>query len=345
MKDLSKNKSNRKKKAFTVVITATTKVPETPYGVIRKTRKKRKNALDELTKSSGAIYGIYMICETCRVMSTIEGATKSFKSLQSKRTEEISFLLIHGEVITPSVSMCASEFMTFLSELQSAGYSGSARTLRYILGVAIRACEFQTDTARVDAKSLMDLYVSMFKVKRKRVQVISFLSQHNTWVSFLERLRIFEETRRIAPSINEMINTLNSREIFKKAPQLLNELKQVYNALSDHVHPSTEKIAKQLETKKLLTLKFDAEEFDNITELSLKVIDMISFLYLKSLSLYYGFKDCSKFLKMISSDISVSSEIAYAFSRLPFTRKLCKGITWKTITQKAKTRKRKKRTP
>lgn len=337
---MKKEKSNEVK----IEVSLRFKLPGTPYKPLRKTRQERKNKIGQLTCHLGGFYAIPLIMSMQGLQQCINGLEGIQRSYR-KRLDELGVILKQNEVITPSIWMCVSEFMAFLSELQTADYGGSARTLRWILETTLKACEFQTNPLRPTAGLLISKYTSMIRAKAKRKQVQFFMHQHNAWISFLERLRVYEETKRIAPSFRELVNKLRGREIFKHAPKLADELKRIYEALSNYVHPSVSKIADQLEEKKPPIPRFDIEEFEGIYSLAVKTLDIIEFVYVEALSHYHGFKDSRKFLEYTSTMIVLPLDVAAVFLKLPFTRELSRGITWKVISPKPRIAKksRKKR--
>ena len=69
-----------------------------------------------------------------------------------KKKAEVCFefadLIKYNEVVTPTMRLCVASSIFFITELQTAGYNGAARTLRCMLETAVEACEFQTQENR-----------------------------------------------------------------------------------------------------------------------------------------------------------------------------------------------------
>jgi hypothetical protein len=81
------------------------------------------------------------------------------------------------------MQLCINEFYVFLSELQTATYNVSARSLRYILETALDACDFQSDVNRPNLSRYMNaLENGIFE---------RYLMHNNAWTSFIERYRIY----------------------------------------------------------------------------------------------------------------------------------------------------------
>jgi len=326
---------NDKSKQLKISFRVTYKLPETPYKTLRKTRNERKEKIEELFEHLTGFHIFVVLGAAMGLKKAVEGLVGT-KVAWKKRFDELIFIIKQNEVITHSISMCTSEFMTFAYELQTGAYAGSARTLRWILENALKACEFQTNPTRPVVSLLISKYKSVIGAKTKKKQVRLFMSQQNAKLAFLERLKVYEETKRIAPSFKELINKLRQREIFKHAPELVDELKRNYSMLSDHVHPSVSHIAEHVEKRKPLTPKFDAQEFDSIHTLGLKILDMTEFLFIEALSHYFDFEDSKNYLKSVHDMIATPSGLATTFLKFPFTRKLTRGITWRTVQAKAK---------
>lgn len=126
-----------------------------------------------------------------------------------------------NEIISHSISICTEEFYNYLYELHVASYSGAARSLRYILEMAVEACEFQTDPSRIKFNDLKNIVQS-------EKGAISFVKYHNLWISFMERYKIYEDSKKLAPTFAEIVNKLNSRQLFKEDLNVNLEIKQFY---------------------------------------------------------------------------------------------------------------------
>lgn len=205
--------------------------------------------------------------------------------------------------------------------------------MRCILETAVQACDFQSESDRPTYEELIKEYDLLVKTPNGQEKTLSFMMRHNAWAAFLERYRVYEQTKRIAPSFRERVNRLKSREIFQEAPQFTDVLKRTYETLSDYVHPSSKKMERQLELRALLVPRFDSKEFDVIYALSLKTIDIVQFLYVKALSQFFGFEDAKEFLKALAKIVEFPSEIAASFLRLPFSKRLSGRITWRIMQE------------
>ena len=249
--------------------------------------------------------------------------------------------IAYNEVLTPTLFLCINEFYDFISELQVAAYGGAARTLRCILETATEACEFQTEDNRATCASLMVEYYSVVSSRGEK-NLERLLVDYNAWVAFLERYRIYEKTKRIAPSFRELVNNLKSRELFREAPKASDELKNIYEKLSDYVHPSSSKFADMIEEKKRMHVRsFEAKEFDTIWELGLKVLDLVQFLYIESMGHFFDFKNGKDFLKDFSGLVVFSSKSdTDFFLSLPFSKQLSRGVKWRIEKKSRSPRKR-----
>jgi len=244
-----------------------------------------------------------------------------------------------NEVMTPTIWLCANEFAAFLSELQAAVYSGAARTLRCILETAVEACNFQTERSRPVSKMLLKEYRLIAEKPKRKEKLQLLLIQYNAMASFMERYRIYEQTRRIAPSFKELVNRLKSREVFEEAPQIVDDLKRVYETLSDYVHPSSVKIRRLIERKESPFPRFDSDDFDTFFQLGLKAFDIVQFLYIKSMSHFFGFRNAKAFLKNFAQMIVLGKSVAPSFLNLPHTKRISSGIRWKFSKEVKKPRK------
>lgn len=156
----------------------------------------------------------------------------------------------------------------------------------------------------------------------------------------MERYKIYEQTKRIAPSFKELVNRLNSRELFQETPQIVDAMKMTYEELSDYVHPSFTRIEKRsLKGKAFISPRFDSGNFNVIFELGLKTLDIVQFLYIKSMSHFFDYKNAKEFLRDTSQYFGLPMEIANLFLTLPFSSKLSEGIRWHLIQKKRKSRK------
>lgn len=234
------------------------------------------------------------------------------------------------------MDLCINEFMIFLSELQAAGYMGAARTLRRILETAVEACDFQTERDRLTFEKLLKEHSLLANLSKRERKLDSLLSKHNAWASFMERYRIYERTKRIAPTFKEQVNSLNSRQIFQETPKISDELKRTYEILSDYVHPSSAKFEKAMEKTHgpFFLLSYDPEKFDTMYELGVVTFDMIQFLYLISMAFFFDFKTTDEFLKDLAKRVEFKRKQEASFLMLPFSRHLSEGINWRVAKEK-----------
>jgi len=309
----------------------------TPYAAIKATRKNRKEKIDDfmayLTVLSffplniKIFFPLYIVVNKPKLMKFYFGKKKP----QRTYSDELNSLLSYNEVMSPTADLCMDEFVVFLSELQIAGYSGAARTLRYILETAVEACEFQTERDRPTFGMLVKEHISFATRSKKNRKLRSLFIRYNAWASFIERYKIYEKTKRIAPSFRELVNNLNSRQIFDEAPLISNELKATYNVLSDYVHPSLTKFEKIKEKEGLPHgfSRFNSKEFDTIYELGVKTLDIVQFLYLKSIAFFFDFKTVKEFLRDLAELVSFKSKRENTFLTLPFSKRVSNGIQWR----------------
>jgi len=270
-------------------------------------------------------------------------ADKIIAKKSSRKFQNFMNFVAYNEVLTPTLFLCIKEFYDFLSELQVAAYDGAARTLRCILETATEACEFQTEDNRATCTNLMEKYYAVVSSRgRKRFERL--LVDYNAWVAFMERYRLYEKTKRIAPTFKELVNNLKSRELFQEAPKASDEFKNIYEKLSDYVHPSSTKFADMIEKKKRPSFRsFKAKEFDTIWELGLKTLDLVQFLYIKSIAYFFDFKNGKDFLKDLSKRQIFSTKIAADFFlSLPFSKRLSSRVKWR-IEKKLRSQKKRAR--
>jgi hypothetical protein len=153
---------------------------------------------------------------------------------------------------------------------------------------------------------------------------------HNAWVAFLERYRLYEKAKRIAPTFRELVNDLNCRQLFGEAPQMSDELKSIYGVLSDYVHPSSSKFENAIGKKAEINPSFSPKEFDIVLELGKRVLDAVQFLYVVTIAHFYGFETGRSFLQDIAKRTSISvlgkePKKNLDFLSLPFSRRLSEG--------------------
>jgi hypothetical protein len=330
-----KKVNNAKKglKGMHVTVSGTISLRETPYGVIRKTRKEKKNEIHAFMDHIGDFLTFYISAQILPVFFVLEIRKKTFPKVSKNNMLTILQSYHHNEIIIPSMSLCLNEFQTFLSELQVGGYNGAARTLRCILETATEACEFQTESFRLTGKKLIEEYSKLFSSKAKKNQRKAFEIQHNAWASFLEMYRIYEKSKRIAPTYKELVNRLNSRQLFSDIPQLSDELKNIYQVLSDYIHPNSAKFQTAISGKQSINLRFNSEEFDNIFALGIRTLDAIQCLYILTLARFQEFKNSHAFLQTLSEkseiEVEADSESLSPFLSLPLSKLLAQGVILK----------------
>ena len=301
------------------------KAPDTPYGSLRKTRKNRKKKLETVSSQieAFAFWPVY---------NTIYRIVKMLQYVAPKEDDwnNLSYFLECNEIMQPTIKLCVKEFYVFLVEMQTAAYTGAARTLRCIIETAVDACEFQSGVERPTMSELLEKYDSIKQTSNKAEEMIKLMMGHNAWISYLERYRIHEEIKRIAPTFRELTKRLNSREFFREDPSIYKNLKSTCERLSDYVHPSLEEI-KALMTKSRKTQfpKFAPKTFDSIHELGVTTLDVVAFLYVKSISSFYGFASAKAFLKDFAKRVEQPQEVIDSFRELHHFSRLSKGIVWK----------------
>jgi len=250
---------------------------------------------------------------------------KDLPKIRKKALNDLLSILQRNEVLTPTMGLCANEFSTFMSELQACAYDGAARTLRCILETAVEACEFQTEEQRPTAKTLLDELTPLFASKKKRDDATLFITGHNAWVAFLERYRTYEKSKRIAPTFKELVNDLNSRQLFSEAPKISDELKCTYEILSDYVHPSSSKFERAIKGKHELELTFNPKDFDIILDLGKRILDTIQFLYIVTIAHFLNYKTGREFLKEVARTGQMPSKLPRSVC-LPFSGLISKDI-------------------
>ena len=154
---------------------------------------------------------------------------------------------------------------------------------------------------------------------------------NNSWSAFIERSRLYEDNKRIAPSFKEIVNRLRSRGIFSESPQMEEKIKKVYEFLSDHVHPSTIRIEDQLAGKARRPIEYDPDEFKVIYDLGLNILDMVTFLYIKSGAHYRNFADSMKFVEQIAGGIDLDAKFEDSFLKLPYSTQFSRNLKWTFI--------------
>jgi len=296
-----------------------------PHDVITETTNKKKDEIDVLIAHLGALYMFALFIPTFGVVrSKIHGSSEYW-----------STFMTYNEVLTPTIRICGTEFQGLVSELSTGAYNGAARTLRYVLETAIQACVFQTESKRSTYATLLTDYRSALDPSGQPASLELFM-KNNSWLSFIERYNVYEQTNRIAPTFAELVNILNSRELFQEAPDLSSEIKKVYKTLSDYVHLNASKIESQLKRKKISPPIFDPNQFDIIFELALRVVDAIDFAYVKSISHFFGYNNCEEFLQELSMHLEIAPQYRDQFLNLPFCSKLSRSIQWKTLNLPSK---------
>jgi len=318
-----KDERLRKKRKRGLAITVKYSAPDTPYMSLRETRKKRKEKVGVITYNIGslAFWLFYM---------GIYGLVRVYEHAESDERDSLVSFLFCNEVMQPTIRFCLQEFYVFVMELQVAAYSGAARTLRCILETAVDACEFQSSVKRPTLDMLLKEYDLVKQAPDKPKKMTKFMMKHNAWISFLERYRIYEEIKRIAPSFKELVNRLNSREFFKEDPYIPRSLKATYERLSDYVHPSSEKIESlMMKSGVSFAPRFSPKIFDVIYELGIKILDMVQYLYVKSISQFYGHKSAKSFIKDFAKSMEADPEFVDSLAKLPHLAKLTKGVMWK----------------
>jgi hypothetical protein len=316
-------KKERRLKKYSVKLRFSTsfELRDTPYEPLRTTRKRKIREITEFLNHIAGLYclGVFLSFSSWAVFSGKMGVrTKSAR----KRIREIDPLR-HSEVLLPTLHLCVNEFVAFLSELQTAAYSGAARTLRYILELATAACDFQMDPRRLTLKEVVEIC--------SKKNWIQFIMNNNAWSAFIERSRLYEDTKRIAPSFKELVNRLGSRSVFEENPQMADDIKKAYELLSDHVHPSTARIENQLSGKTRPSMKYDPDEFNVIYDAGLMVLDIVTCLYVKSGSHYQNYAENKDFVGEIFKRMQVETSVAKAFLKLPYSEKFSKDFEWISV--------------
>jgi hypothetical protein len=316
------DKKSRQVRKITIQTTNKISFPETPYGEIRKTRKHCGEEISNLWESIASFYILLHYLEF-NVVANV------FRNLKKRADwEPMVTVISHNEVIRPTLFLCIRELNTFLYELQIASYNGAARTLRCIIETALEASDFQTQEHRPKFSELIDHYYELDEKQSsgKNNGLESVMLQHNAWVAFKERYKIHEQTKRIAPSFRELVNRLNSREFFIEAPEVNNALKEIYERLSDFVHPSSERIERQMEINPSPIPRFKKEQLTVMYELSIQILDIVQFLYIKSMSHFLNYNSCKELLRDLSESAVESKEIAPLFFKLPIVSDMLKQI-------------------
>lgn len=334
------DKTKRKKIRFN--LTFSYSLFSTPYSVIRRSRKEREKEIDQFLDYVGGLC-VFPIAASIGFPLSIYLRNRKEKhvTLSTKATTDLLDLPSYNEVMSPTIRLCASELMVFLAELESGGYNGAARTLRCVLETATEACEFQTERNRPTARALMEEYTSLLASRKKKRETRAFLMKNNAWVAFLERYRVYEKSKRIAPTYKELVNNLNSRQLFREAPKIYDELKAIYEILSDYVHPSSLKFERAIDQKSNINLNFSPKDFDTILELGKRTLDVIQFLYIVAMAHFFEFEAGRDFLQSMAEShriraINKGQTLDIPFLSLPFSKQLSQGIPW-NAAKKAKT--------
>ena len=314
----------KEQKEFLVKTKYTKEFPTNPYEILKETNQKRNREVEKFLKN---LAGFSTFPPTISFFTFFGGRVRKIISLKDEDLSFLKKITKYNEVMTPTIRFCINEFFAFFLELQTAAYSGAARTLRCILETAIEACEFQTDKKRNNFVELVSKYE---KISKNYDQKLQFLMEHNTWNAFMERYKIYENVKRIAPTFRALVKDLKSRDIFKEDPNKIQEsIIKIYEKLSDYIHPSSGKILRYLDYKESFIPSFNHNEFDTIYGLGTNVLDIVEFLYIKSISNFLGYKKSTVFLKDLAETISLSPNIANNFLSLPLSKKLTHKIRWK----------------
>jgi len=319
-----------------------------PSSAIKRTEKERKDKLDELRSYIFEFSHLPYLIRTGSIDTLFDlFVLATVKKKTRLSVDELRHFIGSNEIMTPTIVLCRDEFLVFFSELETAAYSGAARTLRCILETALDACEFQCEDGRPTWKMLYEQFRAVTKMPKKdqAQEYRTLLTRYNATAAFRERHRIHERNKRIAPSFVETVNRVNARQIFHESPQLDKELKKAYEVLSDYVHPSLTKLENlgrllSLEGIKHKTdeikLDFDPTAFDDICELGIKTLDAVQFLYVMSISNFLGYENVGDFLnKAALHKTGISPRLSSKASSLldlPFSSRLRRRMSKKRAT-------------
>lgn len=316
------------KKTSNLRVLVSVKIPETPYTVLRKTRKNRKTEINSFLGYLSTLYYMYHY-------ASIVMPTKTCLEFSAKNKTENSLDFVEAistnEVLSPTMILCLYEFQAFVTELQTGVYNGASRTLRYILETATEACDFQTEDNRPTVRELLDaiLPTLSFSGVGKEKKLSSILIRYNARLAFAERSKTYEKSKRTAraPSFVEIVNSINSRQIFKSDPKISDEFKNLYGILSDYVHFGSAKLEWANDPKTVKSQSLILEDFDKVYDLGKRTLDAVLVLYTESMGRYYGFRDGNTFLKYLSCFIQSDGSTKKAFS-LQFSKQISQGVIW-----------------
>jgi hypothetical protein len=294
---------------------------DSPYTPLRTTRKHREKEINEfLNHVAGLnVLAFFLSFGNWSRFSAVMSHQLESRNKERKRISDFDPIR-YSEVLVPTMLLCINEFVAFLSELQTAAYSGAARTLRYALELATAACEFQTDPRRLTFEDVVKIC--------SKENWIQFMMNNNAWSAFIERSRLYEDNKRIAPSFREIVNRLRSRGILAEGPQMEENIKKAYEFLSDYVHPSTIRIEDQLTGKARQPIEYDPDEFKVIYDLGLNVLDIVTCLYIKSGAHYQNFADAVRFVEQIAGGLELDAKFEDAFLKLPYSAKFSENLKW-----------------
>ena len=98
--------------------------------------------------------------------------------------------------------------------------------------------------------------------------------------------------------------------------------------------PSSVKFLREINQKTQPLLEFKPEDFDAMYQLGLRVLDCVEFLYLTTITNFFKTKENKKFTEYLSANLKIPESLAGTFLTLPFSKKLCEGITFRHIEVK-----------
>jgi hypothetical protein len=313
-----KKKRKLKKYAVSLSYSAAFSFKDTPYTPLRATRKYKGKEIAEFGNHIVALYtlALFLSLSSWRIFA---GKTSGHPKSVRERIRDIEPLR-YSEILVPTLHLCVDEFVAFLSELQTAAYSGAARTLRYTLELATAACEFQTDPHRLTLEDVVGICA--------KKNWIEFMMNNNAWSAFIERSRLYEDTKRIAPTFKELVNRLASRGIFEENPQMAIDIRKAYEFLSDHVHPSTARIENQLAGKERRPIEYDPDQFKVIYDIGIKILDMVTCLFIESGSRYRNSPDAKEFVREMSAGMMLDAKLEETFLKLPYSAEFSRDLKW-----------------
>lgn len=318
--------SKKTKKDPPILIIKLDEINIDPYTPLRRTQSKYKVKIEQFINQ---LLGLDAIKMYNSIMNHNYSTARGYSVEEEIGREIIISAFYQNEIISHSISICTEEFYNYLYELHVASYSGAARSLRYILEMAVEACEFQTDPSRIKFNDLKNIVQS-------EKGAISFVKYHNLWISFMERYKIYEDSKKLAPTFAEIVNKLNSRQLFKEDLNVNLEIKQFYEKLSDYVHPDYIKIESYLRTNKKPYPIFNEEEFMIMYNYGLAILDLIEFLYIQTTAHYHDKESGKMLLKEYSEGVTIDGRKRNYFMKLPHIKKLSGSISWQFRLKKKK---------